>query len=240
MAQVTLQNNIVTAKKFVQIGSDSVSARKKLASVLTSYEELNNKFNIIDVEKMISDETITPDEKDKLKERWDVMETAYLRLVNTLETEGLLDLEGVDAMRIAYSTLFSLMQNVLADMDSTSKVPNGFQAAIEEFNTRFNFVAQMYSALAYKIQAFRLRLETEDYYLDYGKTATVTAKLYKGADEYKGDEEESIFSSIVWRGEGLKNAVDTYIDGRSIKVPYTDFEQTFYVSATVSLPIAIL
>ena len=240
MAQVTLQNNIVTAKKFVQIGSDSVSARKKLASVLTSYEELNNKFNIIDVEKMISDETITPDEKDKLKERWDVMETAYLRLVNTLETEGLLDLEGVDAMKIAYSTLFSLMQNVLADMDSTSKVPNGFQAAIEEFNTRFNFVVQMYSALAYKIQAFRLRLETEDYFLDYGKTATVTAKLYKGADEYKGDEEESIFSSIVWRGEGLKNAVDTYIDGRSIKVPYTDFEQTFYVSATVSLPIAIL
>ncbi len=240
MAQVTLQNNIVTAKKFVQIGSDSVSARKKLASVLTSYEELNNKFNIIDVEKMISDETITPDEKDKLKERWDVMETSYLRLVNTLETEGLLDLEGVDNMRIAYSTLFSLMQNVLADMDSTSKVPNGFQAAIEEFNTRFNFVAQMYSALAYKIQAFRLRLETEDYYLDYGKTATVTAKLYKGTDEYKGDEEESIFSSIVWRGEGLKNAVNTYIDGRSLKVPYTDFEQTFYVSATVSLPIAIL
>lgn len=240
MARITMQDSVVTAKKFVQIGSDSVSARKKLASALSAYEELNNKFNILDVEKMLSDETLSPDEKVQLKSRWDTMETAYLRLVNTLESEGLMDLEGVDAMRIAYSTLFAMMQNVFADMDSSSKAPSGFQAAIEEFNTRFNFVAQMYSALAYKIQAFRLRLETSDYYVEYGKTATVTAKLYKGVDEYTGDQESEIFDSIVWRGEGLKNAVDTYIDGRSIKVPYTDFDQTFYVSATVSLPIAIL
>lgn len=238
--RITLQNDVVTAKKFVQIGTDSISAKKRLASALTSYAELNNRFNIKEVESMLNDKILSPSEKVSLKSRWETMESSYIRIYNTLEAEGLLDLEGMDELRIAYSNLASMLQNVFADMNSSSSAPEGLQPAIEEFNMRFNFISQTYSALAYKIQSYSLRLETSDYFLEWGKPATITAKLYKGADEYKGEEEDNIFSTLSWRGQGLKNAVDTYVSGRTLVVPYEDFEQTFYVSATVNLPIAIL
>ncbi len=240
MARITMQDSIVTARKFVQIGSDPVSARKKLASALASYQEASTRFNIKEVEEYLKDDSLSPAEKVALKSRWDTMEAAYLRLMNTLETEGLKDMNGVDAMQIAYSTLAGMLQNVFADMTTTSPAPSGLQEAIEAFNIKFNIVSQSYSALAYRIQSYQLRLETSDYYLGYGETATITAKLYKGGVEYTGEKESTIFSTLTWSSSGLKNDINTYIDGRSLKVPYSDFETTFYVNARVSLPIEIL
>lgn len=239
--RITMQNNIVTAKKFVQIGTEgNISMKKRLADVLSSYEELNSKFSIKEVQDMLFDNSISPEEKLVLKERWQTMKDSYLTLINTLESAGLDEMEGVQALKDAYTNLYVNFSQLFADMESTSTPPDGFEDNITTFNEKYTLVSQLYSTLVFKTQAYALKLETTSYYLKEGETAIVTAKLYKGADEYTGDMESDIFSTLSWSGAGLKNAVDTYIDGRSVKVPYDDFEKTFYLSATVNLPIEIL
>lgn len=239
--RITMQNNIVTAKKFVQIGTEgNISMKKRLADVLSSYEELNNKFSMREVQDILFDNSISPDEKLVLKSRWQTMSDSYITLINTLESAGLDDLEGVEDLKDAYTNLYANFAQIFTDMESASTPPTNFEDNISTFNEKFNLVSQLYSTLVFKTQAYDLRLETNHYYLSEGETAIVTAKLYKGSDEYTGDKESDIFSSLTWSGAGLKNAVDTYIDGRSVKVPYDDFEKTFYLSATVNLPVEIL
>lgn len=236
--RITMQNNIVTAKKFVQIGSDgNVSMKKRLADILSSYEELNNKFSIKEVEDMLLDNSISPDEKLVLKERWQTMSSSYFSLISTLESAGLDDMEGVQELKNAYSNLYANFVIVLSDMNSSSVPPDGFESNISTFNEKFNLVSQQYITLTIKTRAYSLMLETNNYYLAEEETAIITAKLYKGSEEYTGDDESEIFSTLTWSGKGLNDDVTTYMDGRSLKIPYNAFNETFYVSATVNLPL---
>lgn len=239
-SRITMQDSIVTGRKFVPIGSQTVSARKRLASVLSSYNETKNTLSLKEVAAIVKDNIITPEEKIALKDRWDTLSAAYTRLLSTLEDEGMTDMDGVENMQQTYSTLFAQMQNIFADMNTSSVAPDNFEDNIEKFNTAYTIVSQSYATIAYKLQAFSLRLETTAYYLAEEETAVVTATLYKGLNPYTGDKLEDIYNTLTWKVSGLKKSVDNYKSGLTLVIPEEDYDNTAIISATVDLPIAIL
>lgn len=234
--RITYQDNVVTAKRFVQIGSDPVSARRKLNEALLAYKEIDNSLAFKEVEKMVSDNSITPDEKIALKERWETVTASYNGLLRSLENSGLSAIYGVDALKTKYAEVYILVEQIIADMESTTQTPTGFTDKWDSLREQLYAVSQTYSNLAYKLQEFRLLLETNHYYLAEGEQAVISATLYKGVKAYAGDDLASIVGTIKWTITGLTNP-DQYISGTYVKVPYSAFEKAFYVSATVDIPI---
>ncbi len=234
--RITYQDNVVTAKRFVQIGSDPVSARRKLNEALLAYKEIDNTLAFKEVEKMVSDNSITPDEKVALKERWDTVTASYTGLIRSLENSGMTDLQGVDELKVKYAEVYILVEQILADMESTTETPKGFTNKWDSLREQLYAVSQTYSALAYKLQEFRLLLETNHYYLGEEETAVITATLYKGVKVYAGDDLEAIVGTIKWTIIGLTNP-EKYISGMTVSVPYDDFDTAIYVSATVDIPV---
>lgn len=234
--RITYQNNVVTAKKFVQIGTDSVSARRQLSDILAAYAEVNNAKKFADVEKMISDDTLTPEEKVLLKERWESISSAYRRLLQSLENSGLSGIYGVSDLEDAYGEVYVMVENIFTNMDSATKVPSGFEDKWSLLQEQMNIVSQTYANLTIKVQEFRLLLETNHYYPAEGETTIITASLYRGTTAYTGDDLDTIMATIQWETKGLTDP-DSLIDGATITVPYDSFDETFVVSATVSIPV---
>lgn len=235
-SRITYQNNIVTAKKFVQIGTDSVSARKKLNDVLTAYKEVDNTKLFNEVRKMMNDNSLSPSEKALLKERWANLTSAYNRLLQSLENSGLSGVYGEEQLKESYSAVYVLVQELLTNMSSSSTVPTDFESKWDKLQEDLAIVSQTYSNLVIKAQEFRLRLETDRYYPKEGETTTITATLYKGSEAYTSDSLESIMSTLKWTTSGI-SAPDSLINGNTIVVPYDSFDESFIVSATVDIPI---
>ena len=234
--RITYQNNVVTAKKFVQIGTDSVSARRQLSDILAAYAEVNNAKKFADVEKMISDDTLTPEEKVLLKERWESISSAYRRLIQSLENSGLSGIYGVSDLEDAYGEVYVMVENIFTNMGLATKVPSGFEDKWSLLQEQMNIVSQTYANLTIKVQEFRLLLETNHYYPAEGETTIITASLYRGTTAYTGDDLDTIMATIQWETKGLTDP-DSLIDGATITVPYDSFDETFVVSATVSIPV---
>lgn len=234
--RITYQDNILTAKKFVQIGTDQVSARRQLNDILLAYKEIDNSLAFKEVEKMVRDNSITPEEKVELKARWETVSAAYTRLLQSLENSGLTGVYGVQDLKDKYAEVYVLMEQIFTDMESATETPTGFLDRWNALQEQLDIVSQTYSNLAYKIQEYKLRLETNHYYLAVGETAVITATLYKGLTAYTGEYLDSIMATIQWEVHGLDDP-SKYISGATISVPYAAFDQSFYVSATVSIPI---
>ena len=234
--RITYQDNILTAKKFVQIGTDSVSARRQLNDILLAYKEIDNSLAFKEVEKMVRDNSITPDEKLELKARWETVSSAYTRLLQSLENSGLSGVYGVEDLKGKYAEVYVLMEQIFTDMESATETPIGFLDKWNALQEQLDIVSQTYSNLAYKVQEYKLRLETNHYYLGVGETAVITATLYKGLTAYTGEYLDEIMATIQWEVHGLTNP-SQYISGTTVSVPYAAFDQSFYLSATVSIPI---
>lgn len=235
-SRITYQNNIVTAKKFVQIGTGTVSARQRLRDVLTAYKEVDTSALFNEVRKMINDDTFEPSEKAKLKERWASITSSYTRLLQSLESSGLSGVSGEQQLKEIYSEVYVMCQNIFTDMDSASAVPSGFSDKWDSLQEQLNIVSQTYSNIIIKSQEFRLVLETNHYYPAEGETTIITATLYRGTEAYTESDLDTIMATIQWETNGLPDP-DSVINGATITVPYDSFDEAFYVSATVQIPI---
>lgn len=235
-SRITYQNNIVTAKKFVQIGTDSVSARRQLRDVLTAYREVDTSQLFSEVRKMINDDTFEPVEKVALKERWASITSSYTRLLQSLESSGLSGVSGEQQLKEIYSEVYVMCQNIFTDMESATPVPSGFSDKWSRLQEQLNIVSQTYSNIVIKSQEFRLLLETNHYYPAEGETTVITATLYRGTEAYTEEDLDTIMATIKWETNGLANP-ESFINGATITVPYESFGEAFYVSATVQIPI---
>ena len=235
-SRITYQNNIVTAKRFVQIGTGTVSARQKLNDVLTAYRELDKNQIFREVREMLGDDTFSPSEKTALKERWANITSAYTRLLQSIENSGLSGIYGEQALKEKYGEVYVLCEKVFVDMESATAVPTGFEDKWNALQEQLNIVSQTYSNLTFKVQEFRLLLETNHYYPAEGETTIITATLYRGTEAYTESDLDTIMATIKWETNGLTDP-DSLISGATITVPYDSFDTSFYVSATVSIPI---
>ena len=235
--RINQQTNVITAGKFVKIGTDSVSARSKLRNVLSSYVQLQNTLETADVQKILLDNKITPEEKVTLKERWDSLSAAYSSLLSALQDNGLEGMTGVAELRNYYSSLYVNIQNLLADMDSESAAPSNFQSNFDAFNQQLTIVSQAYANVAYRVNEFKVQLTTSHYYLGEGETAEIKAELYKGISKYSGTDYDSIMDTIDWTVTGATVWSETSDeDGNPlVKIPYENFENEVHVSATVQM-----
>lgn len=245
--RITMQDNIVTGRKFVPIGSGTISARKRLANILTSYKDVNNRFSMLLIKDITNDNVITPEEKTLLKTRWDELSSAYTRLIQTLEDSGLGDMNEVAKLKEAYATVYLQLQNILADMNTSSSVPPGFENNLNSFNEWFNIVSQSFATISYGLSFYDLRVSSSSYYLEEGGIAVLTATLYKGSEEYTGEYLKDIMDTISWTSTGIHehdgfdgDPVNYYKSGYSVRVPYSAFDVEFSVRATVNIPYDIL
>lgn len=240
-----LQDRIVTAKKYYSFEGDTLSAKQKLSSVLVSYNEVQNALSQRELETLTSDGVLTPDEKLKLKDRWDYLSSSYLKLVSALEEYGIKDIEELDRLEILYSSLYVQMQAIFADMETTSKVPADLENNLTNFSDTFNSLSGILTTYLYGVQAFSVRIETVNTVVDKDTPITLTITIYKDGKEYLDSSVIDMYRNVKLVSTGLKRkegdsgtldpAYSYKTTPRTLVIPYNSYEHSFDIYAFIEL-----
>lgn len=240
-----LQNRVVTAKKYYSFEGDTLSAKQKLASVLVSYNEVQNALSKKELESLTSDGILTPEEKIKLKDRWDSLESSYLKLVSTLEENGITDIEELDRLELLYSSLYVQIQAIFADMSIPSKVPVGLEDDLSNFADTFSSLSGILTTYLYGVQAYTVRIETVNTIVDKDTSITLTITIYKDGKEYLESSVIDMYTNVKLVSSGLKRkegdggtldpAYAYKTDMRTLVIPYTAYDHSFDIYASVEL-----
>ena len=157
-----LQNQVVTAGRFVERGRVSIDMRERLRrmSQIVSIQQGNS--SLTGVEQMASDNVITPEEKILLAQEWEHIKAAYNSTVSMMNELGV-DPQEFESFKAAYSSLESLMNEILKDMNSTSLVGDQFRTILNAYNSAAtilqNWVNAYQNSVTSDISSYRLEIK---------------------------------------------------------------------------------
>ena len=229
--RINYQNNVITANKFVQVGGNSIGSKEKLNSIRNTIGTKKNEFDNIDIEYMLNDDIITPDEKIELKSRWMFISLAFSRLSDDiLSAFGDEGMSGYSDMIYLRNEIDSMLSLLFANMHESTKPPSGLEGKITEFTIKYNELSQVYSSCMMEILKYEVSIRCDkSSYFDEDIVTVVPTVKYKG-------------NPIVVPNEHISWSIDpqieygTNLDG-SIFFRASEYDENASIRCDVSLDI---
>ena len=112
---------------------DAEVAKNRLRALSSAISSESIESQISAVKNIALDSKITPNEKKGLAMEWERIKLSYASTKSNAEDLGVTDRDQYKAMESAYRTLYSLMENVLANMNTPSSVDMNFTIAFDSY-----------------------------------------------------------------------------------------------------------
>lgn len=240
----SMQNNTVTARKFVEIGANGDDVKGKIKLLSQAYLSQMSSAQLTELGKITSDKTVTPDEKKLLKEEWEHIQSAYSSVVAAAADMDIDDTEEFEAYKNAYEKLAEIMESILADMSTTTQLSSSVDSIINEYNSAANlfniYMTTVSNALLRDINDIRLAVITDKDYFDPGENIVFNGivqvmNLNTGMFEELTEAQKSIYLDsdtglypklYQWQFSGTKDDDywNTFAQGkRDVTIPSSAF-----------------
>lgn len=179
--RITRELDTVTAGKFVEIGRKSVDLRERLRRMSQVVSDNSINSSIAGIGQMAGDNVITPEEKKILAEEWEHIVAAYNSTVSTIIQLGV-NPDEYQALQTAFNGLKSLMDSILADMDTATTVGDRLNVALEAYESAAkilqNWINSYMNDVTSGISSYRLEVISTPASPTLDDTITFSAKIY--------------------------------------------------------------
>lgn len=247
--RTNLTDTVVTARKFVQYGSDIDTAKIKLRAIASAISSHSIDALMNAISNITIDSRITPEEKLILKEEWAKIIAAFGQAQSSASELGILESDEFKALMESYSNLSATLDVILYDMNSPSTVSN-------EFTITFN--AYLSDSSAFNSYMIAVKEGIEDKFSAYGcfvdispaditpeDTVRLSARIMNGTVDVTNKVASDIGAdkAFNWEFSGTRNDeyYNEYAKGkRAIEVPASEifassrFAVRFYAELNVS------
>lgn len=133
--QLDYENKIVTAGRFIERGGKQFSLTQKLKNLSFMVSSGSTNTAIKELEKITSDNVVTPDEKISLKQEWEYIQAAFASISATVTKMDKEESEEYLNLKTAYEELASAIEPILSDMNSTSELTEPINPYIENYTS---------------------------------------------------------------------------------------------------------
>lgn len=176
-----LQNEIVTAGKFVERGSKSIDMKEKLRRMSQIVSSQKDNSSITGLEQIASDNVITPEEKRLLAEEWEHIEAAYNSTVSSVNSLGV-NPEEFQQFQSAFRSLQSFVQSILANMNEPSNTDGRFNVIMQAYESAAtilqNWVNAYQNSLTTGVSSYRLDVDHSPAQVSLEDNVTFTANIF--------------------------------------------------------------
>lgn len=186
---VTLNQGLdtITVGKIVERGKKSVDIKTRLERLSQTVSNNNTNSSLQGIQQITSDSVVTPQEKRQLAKEWEHIQAAYNSTVAMVEDLGVNPDEFLK-FKAVYAQLSALMNEILADMNSSSKVDGGLEATIQAYQSAAtilqNWINSYNNNVTADISSYRFEVEHTPVSPTLEDTLTFVAYIYiNGVDK---------------------------------------------------------
>lgn len=181
--RINYSDDVLTARRFVPIGSDGSDIIQKVRSISKKVSGVNLSNHITEIDRISSDLVITPSEKKSLKSEFDYIKSAYATTYSTVLSLGLEGSAEFIELRTRYEELENVLGPIFANMETSSSISESLSQYFEALSSasagmNSYMIAFSNSALA-SVSDIRCDLSISDMSPDIGSTVTATARIMK-------------------------------------------------------------
>lgn len=212
----TFSFDTVTAGKFVEVGKNTVNLKSRLRRISQIQSENNTNSSLQGIQQIASDNVITPEEKKLLADEWKHISAAYSSTVATITELGV-NPEEFESFKTSYRTLESMMNAILADMNSNYTTDGRLDLAIRAYESATtilqNWVNAYQNSLTADISSYRLDVESSPVSPTLEDTIKFKAVIYidgkdsteEMMDSYRDPSTGLCPDLFQWSVSGTKN-----------------------------------
>ena len=249
VVRTNLSDSIVTARKFVQIGSDAEVTKNRLRALSSALSSEAISSQVESVKNISLDSKITPEEKIGLAKEWERMKLAYASTKASAEDLQIDNSSEFIAMSNAYATLTDLMAAILGDMSISTGVDINFTIAFDSYiaaSSAFtSYMIAVKEGIENKFSAYRCFIDISPADITYEDTVTLSARIMNGTTKVTNQVVDDIGAdkAFNWEFSGTRDDeyYNEYAKGKqAIEVPASDifassrFNVRFYAELKVS------
>ena len=230
-------NNIVTARKFVTLGSDNLEAKMKLNSLKYNLGTIDLKKQTDDIAKIFSDNVVTPEEKVYLKSRWNSLYVSFERLRKDIESvfSDAYTLDELAHLSALVTEIGYEIANITMDMESSTTVDSSIDSKINEFILKYNELSQIFSANILELLRYDLTIRSSS--SSYFKDSYVIVEPVLKKDGIVQDNAGHTFN---WMSSDSSVDLNDYTqDNKSIKFPASIIDGSMDISCQVDIDITL-
>ena len=230
-------NNIVTARKFVTLGSDNLEAKMKLNSLKYNLGTIDLKKQTDDIAKIFSDKVVTPEEKVYLKSRWNSLYVSFERLRKDIESvfSDAYTLDELAHLSALVTEIGYEIANITMDMESSTTVDSSIDSKINEFILKYNELSQIFSANILELLRYDLTIRSSS--SSYFKNSYVIVEPVLKKDGIVQDNAGHTFNWIS--SDSSVDLNDYTQDNKSIKFPASIIDGSMDISCQVDIDITL-
>ena len=230
-------NNIVTARKFVTLGSDNLEAKMKLNSLKYNLGTIDLKKQTDDIAKIFRDKVVTPAEKIYLKSRWNSLYVSFERLRKDIESvfSDAYTLDELARLSALVTEIGYEIANITMDMESSTTVDSSIDSKINEFILKYNELSQIFSANILELLRYDLTIRSSS--SSYFKDSYVIVEPVLKKDGIVQDNAGHTFN---WMSSDSSVDLNDYTqDNKSIKFPASIIDGSMDISCQVDIDITL-
>ena len=212
-------NNIVTARKFVTLGSDNLEAKMKLNSLKYNLGTIDLKKQTDDIAKIFGDKVVTPEEKVYLKSRWNSLYVSFERLRKDIESvfSDAYTLDELAHLSALVTEIGYEIANITMDMESSTTVDSSIDSKINEFILKYNELSQIFSANILELLRYDLTIRSSS-----------------------GIVQDNAGHTFNWMSSDSSVDLNDYTqDNKSIKFPASIIDGSMDISCQVDIDITL-
>lgn len=249
VARTNLTDTIVTARKFVQVGSDANTLKSKLRAISSAVSSADNEQIKNALNNLTVDSVITPQEKELLSAEWTKIQSAYAQTQTVAEELELKDTDDYKQLEQAFNRLRDAMYKLLSDMNSSTPISNEFNIVFNGYvstSSAFNsYMISVKEGIEDKFSAYRCFVDISPADITLEDTVTLSARIMNGTTNVTNQVVSDIGAdkAFNWEFSGTKDDeyYNEYAKGKqAIEVPASDifassrFDVRFYAELEVS------
>lgn len=211
VARTNLTDTIVTARKFVQVGSDANTLKSKLRAISSAISSADNEQIKNALNNLTLDSVITPQEKEILSVEWSKIQSAYAQTQTVAEELELKDTNDYKQLEEAFNRLSDAMYKLLADMNSSTPVSNEFNIVFNGYvSTSSAFNSYMVAAkegIEDRFSAYSCHVDISPTDITYEDTVKISARIMNGTTNVTEIVENDIGAdnAFIWEFSGTSN-----------------------------------
>lgn len=181
--RVNLTDSVVTARKYVSIENKAEQITSKLRFLSNKVGTLNNNNQINVINRIFSDNVITPEEKIALRAEMDHIDSAFNSTTASVKSMELENSAEYLSYKQQYETLKSKMEEILSNMDESTTVAEPISRYIEGYSSAADTLNSYMIAFSNKalvsVSDIKLVISIANGSPTPDETVTFTAKIMK-------------------------------------------------------------